>query len=287
MFHSLVCGIYAFRTKKPYMLSPHGMLEPRAFAVRRWKKAPVWRLWEKRVVENAAVIHCTSEAEACHVRELGFRQPIAVIPVGVEAPKEWKKEQTGGKERTVLFFSRIHPIKGLSELIDAWSIAWRDGWMLRIAGPGDQDYIQVVERMAKRAAPSGSIKLSGASYGEEKWRAFRSADLFVLPSRSENFGNVVTEALVSGLPVITTTGTPWEALEEQGCGWWVEPTPKGLARALQEGMSMSDEERLAMGARGRAWAIEEFSCQKIAAEMLSVYDWVLGRGERPGCVRLD
>lgn len=287
MFHSFAGRIYGKRAGRPYVLSPHGMLEPQALKVKAWKKLPVWLLWEKRAVRGAAVIHCTSQAEAKHVRERGFRQPLAVIPNGVGVPLIGKQGERSREERVVLFLSRIHPIKGLIGLIDAWALLKPNGWKLRIVGPDDYNYRRAVEHHARRAGVGGLIEFSGAVYGEEKWAAFRAADLFVLPSLSENFGNVVTEALVSGVPVVATTGTPWRGLAEQGCGWWVKPTPKTLAEALDAGMKLSDDERAAMGARGRAWAIQEFSWPKIAMDMLSVYEWVLGRGAMPGCVRLD
>jgi len=287
MFHSLACMLYAGQTKKPYVVSPHGMLEPRAFGMKAWKKKPVWMTWERRVVHNAAVLHCTSEIEGRHLRERGFRQPLAVIPNGTQLPPDFGDRRATRRERVVLFLSRIHPIKGLIELVDAWKLLKPKGWRLRIVGPDDHRYSRVIARHAVLAGVAETIEFSEAVYGDSRWAAMHDADLFILPSLSENFGNVVAEALVSGVPVITTTATPWKALPSRGCGWYVEPQPESLAMALEEAIGLSDAERWEMGSNGRTWATSEFSWPKIAREIWSVYEWILGRGPRPACVRLD
>jgi glycosyltransferase involved in cell wall biosynthesis len=113
---------------------------------------------------------------------------------------------------------------------------------------------------------------------------YRSADLFVLPSHSENFGLVVAEALASGVPVITTRGTPWEELVAHRCGWWVEKTTDSLAEALRDAMSRTDEERREMGERGRQLIEQKYTWSSVAAQMKSVYEWVLGKAPKPECI---
>jgi glycosyltransferase involved in cell wall biosynthesis len=120
--------------------------------------------------------------------------------------------------------------------------------------------------------------------GEAKWNLYRSADLFVLPSHSENFGLVVAEALACGVPVIASRGTPWEDLITHRCGWWVDNRPETLADALREATGLTDEERQAMGARGRDLVKTKYSWSPVAAQMKSVYQWMLGQGPKPECV---
>ena len=105
-----------------------------------------------------------------------------------------------------------------------------------------------------------------------KKAAFFDSELFVLPTHSESFGIVVAEALAHGLPVLTTTGSPWSMLPEQGCGWWVEATVDGIAEALRQATTLDPEELYAMGAKGRALVIAEFGWKRIADLMLSTYE---------------
>jgi len=129
------------------------------------------------------------------------------------------------------------------------------------------------------------VEFSGPLEGDEKWAAFRDADLFILPTHSENFGIAVAEAMAAGLPVITTHGAPWELLEQENCGWWVPVSAEGIAAALDDATRRSPEELALMGARGRAVVAERFSWDRIAQEMIACYEWVLGGSVRPDCVR--
>jgi glycosyltransferase involved in cell wall biosynthesis len=121
---------------------------------------------------------------------------------------------------------------------------------------------------------------------DDKWALYRESDLFVLPTHSENFGVVVAEALASGVPALTTTGAPWAVLEEEDCGWWVEPEVASLEAALADAVGRPDEERLAMGRRGRALVEARFSWASVATKMKAAYRWVLGDGPRPDVVRV-
>ncbi len=119
----------------------------------------------------------------------------------------------------------------------------------------------------------------------EKWELYGTADVFVLPTSSENFGAVVAEALASSVPVITTRAAPWSSLAERACGWWVEVGVEPLAAAIREAAAMTDADRRAMGIRGRRLVAERFAWPAIARRMLDVYRWLAGEREAPECVR--
>ena len=128
--------------------------------------------------------------------------------------------------------------------------------------------------MIRRAGLSADFEFTGALEGEARDRAYRNADLFVLPSHTENFGMAVAEALAHGLPVITTRATPWRGLETRHCGWYTDVDAGGLSLALREATSLADDVRRAMGRRGRVWVEAEFGWASIADRMILVYQEV-------------
>jgi glycosyltransferase involved in cell wall biosynthesis len=121
--------------------------------------------------------------------------------------------------------------------------------------------------------------------GAAQAAAYRQADLFVLPSHTENFGIVVAEALSHGVPALVCKGAPWAGLEQHGCGWWVEQGERPIAAALSQALALGDVELRAMGALGRAWVEQEFSKRRVAQMMRETYDWLLGGGAKPAWVQ--
>ncbi len=287
----------ARRLGLPLVVSPRGMLEPWALAHRRWKKRLVWHLYQRRNLRSAAVLHATAQQEADNFRRLGLSQPIALIPNGVEldgicgTPGVSRGRQLGSgadaSRRTALFLSRIHPKKGLLELVEAWSLVRPAGWRMVIAGPDEDGHRAVVEARAAARGLLDQFEFAGPVDGAEKTALYQSADLFVLPTFSENFGVVVAEALSCGVPVITTKGAPWQILRTLDCGWWVDTGSDALAAALQEATQTDSGVLREMGERGRRYARTAFSWPEIAQEMLRVYQWILGQAEQPECVQLD
>ncbi len=268
----------AARGGLPRVVSTRGMLEPWARRHHRWRKRAAWAAFQKRLLQQAAVLHATAEAEADSLRDIGLTSPIAVIPNGVALP-EATAPHAGGRRRA-LFLSRVHPKKGLPLLLDAWADVKPAGWQLVIAGPDEDGHQAELETHARRLGLD-EVLFVGSVPDDEKWALYRSASLFVLPTYSENFGVVVAEALASGVPVVTTTGAPWAELETHGCGWWVEPAARPVRDALADAVARTDPERRSMGLRGRALVANRYDWDAIAAQMLEVYEWALGRGPTP------
>ncbi|MFM7180234.1 MAG: glycosyltransferase [Verrucomicrobiales bacterium] len=177
--------------------------------------------------------------------------------------------------RTALFLSRIHPKKGLPMLIGAWAKVQPAGWRMRVVGPDEGRHLAELETMVVEKGLSDVWSFDGALEGEAKWQAFHAADLFVLPTHSENFGIAVAEALACGLPAITTTGAPWAGLLEHRCGWWVAPETSALTEALGAAFRLTDDERRAMGARGREWMKAEFGWEGIARKVIEGYEEIM------------
>jgi glycosyltransferase involved in cell wall biosynthesis len=282
---NLVAASVARELGLPLVVSTHGMLEPWAWRYHAWKKRPVWWLWECRNLCRAAVLQTTAQKEVVALRAIGLRNPAAIIPIGVDAPPAHQSGKRSGV-RTALFFSRIHPTKGLINLVKAWSQVRPAGWQMVVCGPDESGHSLEVKRAVAKAGLSEVFDFRPPVYGPEKETLYASADLFVLPTFTENFGIVIAEALASGVPVITTKGAPWAELPARQCGWWVDIGVEPLAAALREATSLSDPQRQAMGQRGRRFVEENYSWPKIGREMFSVYSWILGQGPQPPCVRL-
>lgn len=277
----------ARKTGAPLVISPRGMLEPWALEHRAWKKAFAWRLFQRRNLQVAGLLHATSMMEAENLRRLGLRQPIAVIPNGVQVPELSRPQRAPHARHRALFLSRIHPKKGLLNLVHAWGAAPPAGWQLDIVGAGDPGHEREVRDAIRQAGLDEAVRMVGPRDDAEKWRLYEDADLFILPSFSENFGIVVAEALAAQVPVITTTGTPWRELRARECGWWIDPGVEPLAEALRDATAMGDAQRMAMGVRGRMLVEENYLWPPVARKMLAAYCWLLGEGARPDCVMVD
>lgn len=269
-FHWLVARACAAR-RIHRVVSPRGMLEPWALKHHSWRKRLAWALFQRRGVMDASGVHATSEAEAAQIRRLGFLGSMACIPNGVEVPPSDSLASFEGPP-TVVFLGRIHPVKGLDVLIDAWSLARLDGWRMEVFGPDEDGHQGVLEEKLRRAGLLEDWVFAGAASAEGRWDALRRGHVFVLPSHSENFGLAIAEALAVGLPVITTRGTPWRGVEERGCGRWVHLEPAGLAEALSEVASLPKDRLAAMGQLGREWVRESFSWSGVGANMRAFYE---------------
>ena len=276
------------RYRLPLVLHPRGMLETKAMERHFLRKKIVWFAYVKRDLQAVSLFVATSEREVESIRRCGFRQPVAYVPNGVvppdaEALTRLRKLSPPLAVRVALFIGRIHPIKGLLNLIDAWHVARPVGWRLVLAGPDEGGHRRQVEEKISTHGLSSVISFTGEVRGAEKTRLFGAADLFILPSFSENFGVAVAEALAYGLPVITTTGTPWRELREYECGWWIAPDVGPLSQAISEACAMPDAALGAMGQRGRILAAR-YDWQRIASQTAAAYHWLLHGGTRPDWV---
>lgn len=282
---NVMVGRVATETAKLLVVSPRGMLAKEALKFSRFKKSVFWALLQQHAVGNADAWHATSLEEAEDIRAFGIKAPIAVIPNGVDDATLLASHAERGSKRTVLFLSRIHPKKGLASLIAAWSeIAnQRPLWELVIAGPDEGNHRAELIRQVTELGVS-SIRFLEPVYGSEKASLLASADLFILPTKSENFGIAVAEALSAGLPAIVTKGAPWSGLIEHSCGWWIDHGVGSLKAALLEATSLPPQSRKKMGLRGRAWMKQSFGWKAVGRHMACFYDWIAEHKERPSFI---
>lgn len=276
----------------PLLIHTRGMLEPWALEYHSRRKSLALGIYQRRDLESAKLFFATASQEVESIRRCGLKQPVALIPNGVEfkGPINMgalsQVMQASSSKRNAVFMSRIHPKKGLLNLIEAWGHVSSEHWCLQLAGPDEGGHLSEVMGKVKQLGLEASIEYVGEVEGEDKAALLKSAELFILPSFSENFGVVVAEAMAYGVPVITTHGTPWEGLVHHDCGWWVEPTIGALTDTLLEALGKAPTVLQAMGDRGRKY-VREFNWPHIASQTAEVYRWVLGSEGVPACVVFD
>ena len=270
-------------TKCRLVTSPRGTLSRVALSHSRLAKTIAWHAGHKRVVQDACFLHATGQGELEDIRNLGLRNPVAVIPNGVDIPEQIEgPDERLGRFRELIFVGRLHPIKGLDVLLRAWRNVQGDAqdWRLLFVGPDEGGYESDLKRLS-RSLGCERVIFGGPAYGSEKSRAYFRASLFILPSKSENFGMAAAEALAHGVPAVISKGAPWKGVEENGCGWWVDASVDSLTETLKVSLSKSPEELTGMGARGRSWMIREFNWERISRMMLDTYEWAIHGGEAP------
>lgn len=250
----------------PYIVSPHGCLMPRVLQKGRLKKWIFLNLLLRPLLNKARCWHCTGKGEITACQASGFDGPFSVVPLGCNLP-----EPGAQKKNIVLFLGRISEEKGLRLLLCAWKALEIEDWALVLAGPDWFGERKVLEEIIKcESIPN--VCFAGAADEKMKDKLYREAKLFVLPSPMENFSAVVLEALAYSIPVIATKGTPWQELQTNKCGWWIDHGQKALETALKSAISLADDVRVQMGARGRELVAGKYSWDKVSASILTLYE---------------
>ena len=257
---------------KPVVLSLHGMLYPQALQVSRWKKKLVLPLFQRNDLRRADVLHATSMAELKSIRDFGLTQPVAVLPNGIEIDTMPTMRQQGNKIRHFGFIGRINRIKNIDTLLDAWATLGNKTSMCKLSIIGSDDVVYENElRQFVKDKHLDNVEFAGFLSGEQLSQATRELDYLILPSKSENFGMVVIEALANGVPVIASTGTPWEELNLHRCGWWVDCTTDTLVKTLAEAIDLQESDRIKMGHNGQMLVERNYTIREIAMKFNQLY----------------
>ena len=265
----LICRLLG----KSLVWSPRGALQ-------RWDgstKPLVKDAWERicnmLIKPGKCFLHVTSEAEAIAGLERMPKTIAKLIPNAVDIPERLpdKAWLPAGKLR-LLYIGRIHPKKGIENLLQAIKILDDESITLSIYGTGDDGYTQSLHQLVDKLGMEKSVKFYGHVVGEEKKKVFMQADLCVVPSFTENFGMVIAEALVHGVPVISSKGTPWQEMESRGCGLWIENTPEAIAEAI---CNLDRDSLSVMGLKGKSWIENEFTWPVIGRQFYDVYESII------------
>src|SRR5882724_2077158 len=276
-------------TGRPYVVHPHGMLDSWALRNARWKKRIAAALYENQHLRGAACLCALSEAEAQSIRSYGLRNPICVIPNGVDLPdlRESNAKVQSESRKTLLYLGRLHPKKNISNLIRAWNETFNsqrgsgDRWVLAIAGWDQGGY----ESELKRIATGTSIVFLGPQFGADKSECYRACDAFILPSLSEGLPMTVLEAWAHAKPVLMTAECNLPEGFQANAALRIGTDAKEITMGLRGLVSMSAADRADMGDRGRTLVSERFLWPRIGQEMRRVCEWVNGGGAPPASVR--
>jgi len=285
-------NIYSYRIKKnkdvKVIISPRGSLSKEALKISSFKKNIFNFIFgHKKVIENCDAFHATSEKEKIEIRKLGFKQPIAVIPNGINMPVERKNKFRVKNSRNFLYLGRIHPIKGLETLIHSWvKMEKNSNCKLEICGYyNDKKYFDKLKKIVKENGLK-NVTFSKPVSGKEKIDKFLSSDIFILPSKTENFGIVIAEAMSLGLPVITTNNTPWECIREKNLGWYSDLNEEKIYQSMIQASQTSQNDLIVMSKKSRNYVKNEFDWESLLSKYDQFYKWILNKDEKPSFVTI-
>lgn len=288
---------WARATGRPYLLSPHGMLDPWALRRARLAKRLAGWMFETRHLVGAGCLHALCAAERDAIRASGHRGAVCEIPpavdlphLGPHAPPRWASGLEKGRQ-VLLYLGRLHPKKGVSALIAGWagacraSAAVRDSWTLVIAGWGEPRHESELHALAAAQPCAASIRFVGPVLGDERAATYGAAQAFVLPSLSEGVPLSVLEAWAHGLPVLMTDACNLPEGFAEGAAVRLSPAGEGTPSGLMDVLGLGNSERAAMGVCGRRLVERRFSWDVALPRLLAVYGWLAGNGPRPDTVQ--
>jgi poly(glycerol-phosphate) alpha-glucosyltransferase len=308
-------------TGRPYLVSPHGMLDSWALENSRVKKRVAAAVFENRHLHHAACLHALCESEAQSMRRYGLNNPIAVIPNGIDRPSDdpvgttrretpWR-EFVRPEQKVLLFLSRLHPKKGLVPLLQGWASARASfasdagpgrsrlaDWLLVIAGWEQGGHEQQLKLLAtdlgiswcdvrdSRCSASAipSLVFVGPQFDDQKAVCYANCDAFVLPSHSEGLPMVVLEAWAYAKPVLMTPECHLPEGFAVDAAIKVTTDPTQIANRLVELFQLADTRLSEIGRNGRELVEAKYTWPTVAGQMASVYRWLVGAASKPECV---
>lgn len=273
--------------RAPYLLSLRGLLYPQAMTSPVVKNIAM-KLFSHKLLQEAACIQATCEEEMMYYRQMGFTNPVAIIPNPIETNGTIERPINTPDKIRFGYIGRVHPRKRIERLIYAFD-ALREqtkNCELLIIGADIPEYENFLKAEVARLRLH-NVKFTGFLKGKEKDVALCSLSYLMVPSDFENFGNIVSEALVRGIPVMTSKGMPWKCLEDHNCGWWIDNDQQSINKLIEYMLSIPESKRIEMGENGKKFVLEEFSIPALGKKMNALYRWVLKQGEKPSFVFVE
>ncbi|WP_225885363.1 glycosyltransferase [Leptolyngbya sp. KIOST-1] len=278
----------------PYMITTHGCFNPTALEISKWKKYLAQKTFLKSVLANVTCYQVSTDIEYKTLRKLGIQKPICVIGNGIEMPSLQSIQGFPScipyplsKRKTCLYLGRLHPIKGIENLLQAWSkLSVRDDWQLVIAGSGDPSYVRELQNSSE-IKKCQNVHFLGFVTTEEKRAWLHAAEFLVLPSYSEAFAMVPMESFSFGTPALLTKGCSFPEATLAGAALEVDTSVDGLKNGLEKFMAMPELKLKEMSSEALDFVREQYDWKVICAQLEDVYGWMLGSKKIPDCMRLD
>jgi poly(glycerol-phosphate) alpha-glucosyltransferase len=290
-FSSYVIPKWGQTKNKPWVISPHGMLDKWALNNSAWKKKVAAFLYENRNLRGASCLHATCLEEAAAFRAYGLENQIAVIPNGVDLPSVGKNgykahwaSEIGEDAKILLYLGRLHPKKGLMNLIESWAYVknnLQSNWILIIAGWDQLGHQFELENQVRLLGVSDSVRFVGALFNDDKSYALLRANAFVLPSTSEGLPMAILEAWSYSLPVLMTPECNIDIGYKKGAAIKICTDINSISNGLLKLFNMSDQDRTMMGLVGKDLVKHSFSWSSVTEKMVTLYNWILNGGQRP------
>ena len=269
-FFYIKLSLLVLKMKKKLIIHTMGLYEPWSLNQKKIKKMIAWKLYQKKILLRANLVHCASINEEKNLLKLSSNFKTIVLPFGVN-DSFIKKEITKKLKKKAIFFSRLHHKKGLVDLIYVWQTIGNLDWTLDIVGDGDNnDYF-------KKMVNNKNVKINFLDpvYGNaEKIKLFSQYDFFILPSKNENFGISILESLSRGLPVLTTTATPWTFIAQRNAGWIINKIQPELRINLEKIFRIKSDEFF-IKSKNAVKLAKKFTWSVIFKEYMKRYEHLL------------
>ena len=293
---SYTCHRWSKRWHKPKVITVHGMLDGPRLQHKPMRKRAFAAIAENRNLRSAAVLHALCESEHSDIRQFGLDNPTAVIPNGIsvedyaDLPSEAQLKELQPQlrdRRILLYLGRLHPLKGLPALVEAWrecKAERNNGWTLAIIGPDQAGTSKSLRDYCRQHKLTEGVALLGPMYGADKLAALAAASCFILPSHTEGFAISVLEAMACSLPVIITPACNFPEIALEQAGWVTTPEPSLLSAQIKATLNLSAAQLRETGRRGRNLVERKYSWQSIATDMTAVYQWAVSGSSIPSSI---
>lgn len=263
----------ALKLKKKIIIHPLGYYEPWSLKQKKIKKKLAWYFYQKKILLKSDLIHCASKNEESNLLKLDNNFKTAVLPYGIQNSFIKKNNYKKEIKKKAIFFSRIHPKKGVENLIKAWNATNNKNWTLDIMGPYDNE--KYLHRLKKLAFNNKNIFFLKPIYNDNKKKIlFDKYDFLILPTYNENFGMVILEALARGLPVLTNYNAPWRDIKIFNAGWFIGENYEDLLSCLKK-IFKTNIKTFRKKSFNAITVAKNYSWNRLAKDYVNIYKKVL------------